>query len=147
MSAAVQCANGALQCGPVTCFEGSERTGVSLYWLQLAMHRFSVSQAKQCTMKIEVLNTTSSGEHKVHRTVMFSSTTLCVPQLMHPSSRHTSVAVQHLAALGMLSPCPLSFNVVRLCTQLAAATNSMGEICDQDCTVDAGQGPRAGDLR
>lgn len=66
----MQCADGALQCSPVTCFVGSERTGVSLCWLQLAMHRFSVSQAKQCTMKIEVLNSTSSGEHKVHPVVM-----------------------------------------------------------------------------
>ncbi len=32
---------------------------------QLSMHRVSVSQSPQCTLKIRVLNSTSSGEHKV----------------------------------------------------------------------------------
>lgn len=32
---------------------------------QLSMHRISVSQSPKCTLKIRVLGTTSSGEHKV----------------------------------------------------------------------------------
>lgn len=47
-----------LPCEPCCC--------TTLYAVvQLSMHRFSVSQAKECTLKITVLEATSSGEHKV----------------------------------------------------------------------------------
>lgn len=32
---------------------------------QLSMHRFSASQHPKCTIKIKVLESTTSGEHKV----------------------------------------------------------------------------------
>lgn len=55
----------------VTCVSGCKcnSTIIDGHWAQknsqLSMHRFSVSQAKECTLKITVLEATSSGEHKV----------------------------------------------------------------------------------
>lgn len=55
----------------VTCISGCtcQPTILEGHWQQhnsqLSPHRFSVTQAPQCTLKIRVTNSTSSGEHKV----------------------------------------------------------------------------------